>query len=265
MSNNTLFYAVKRVETFLNDGNQLLRNLSMNSPDLVIWKNVLNTVEFMVKNLDRKPIPLRGVDVRLSVVDTRTSSILLNKKLIITDEANARAVLQLQPWETNDWNLGFLQYSIVVIDERGEHLLMLDRDQGTVGVLELKQAATLPQWRPSIVMNTFTPTNKNGKTRWVSSAVAGSIQVNNNTNLHTVAVYMQNFSGNLYLEGRIGKSLPEEIDWFPVQVGLNGPSIVYKTFNGIDTFNVQTPLEWLRFSFEPANADSKITQILLRN
>jgi hypothetical protein len=265
MTNNIIFYDKKRIEVFVNNGRQQLRNMPMNSADLVIWKNVVNTVEFMVKNLDRRPVELMGSQLVLNILDSHNNTILLSRPMHIVDEHKGIAAIQLQPWETVNFPLGFHQYSILLVDQQGEKLLMLDRDQSTVAVLEVKQASTTPQWRPSIVVNTWTPTVEGQSTIYTSSSLKGSLQVNNITNLHTIAVYASNYSGSFFVQGSLSKDIPTNIDWFYIDLMDGQTKYTFKDFSGIETFNIIAPLNWIRFIHSPNDENSIISQVIMRN
>jgi len=269
-------YEVKRkVELTLRESAGTVNwNLPMNSNDFRVFKDSHNTIEFVVRNTDRKPINLMGRSVQINLYDQRTSKLMFNSKLRITNEAKGIAVLDITPDVTADWFIQTYSYSVVVTNSDGSrHMLYVDEHEGQRGFFELSQGPKFDpfpsyevEWE-ALMQTAETPNNTRTSYRY-SSAFPGSLQRNNTAGLHSAVVYLENFSGELKIQGSVEEGDPAESDWYDIQV------LEFDKTTGLQNVSWEANLMWVRF-FVRSNGDNhydaldvntgKITKLVFRN
>jgi hypothetical protein len=80
--------------------------------------------------------------------------------------------------------------------------------------------------------------------------------------MHTVAFYLKNFSGRLYIEATLSDD-PRESDWFPIGLGNNGIPYysVDETSTKVETFNVVGNFVYLRAKIERSYLNKTLDQL----
>lgn len=240
-------------------------NLPMASADFKLYKDVQNNIEFVVRNTDRKPINLLNRTAVVTLTDYHTRKILAQKQLVNVDNAKGIVRLTIEGYEMELWNFGFHAYHIHLVEEDGaEHLLYVDQNENARGYFELKQGY-YPGPQPSyeIMADEFTAVidGMPPSTQYISSAMPGNMQANNNSGLHTLAVYTNEFKGTIWVQGtsEVGSS-QEADDWFAID------ERTLDNVSGITTFTFQMNLQWVRVKYQPA-ADNTgdFQKVLFRN
>ena len=89
-------------------------NSATNKIDFFLSKNVTNEIEFLLKDIDRKPISLVGKTLILYVVDTATQTLKLQKTLQSINEVRGHCRLTIAPSDISQWELGYYSYSLVM-------------------------------------------------------------------------------------------------------------------------------------------------------
>lgn len=124
---------------------------------------------------------------------------------------------------------------------------------GTVEVLD----GAYPDFVDSEEINSFT--NTIGPLTYTSSTIAANPGINNNTALHTIAIYQKSFEGTLRIQGTMVSS-PDNNDYFDIAniifTNLSDP-VTYYNFNGV--------YENVRFSWGNVSGNTgRIDKILYR-
>lgn len=73
--------------------------------------------------------------------------------------------------------------------------------------------------------------------------------------LHTVAFYMTNFDGRIYVEGTLA-STPVEVDWFGIYLQATYPYIEYTNKTGVEGYTFQGNFIYLRIRVDRTNLGS---------
>lgn len=268
-------YDVKRkVELTLREfGGTVNWNLPMNTNDFRVFKDVYNTIEFVVRNTDRKPVNMLGRSAQINFYDQRTSKLLWNASLRVVDEVKGICKLEIAPDVMADWFLQTYSYTVQVTNVDGtNHMLYVDHNESQRGFFELAQGPKFDPFpsyevtydqlavvaeRPNEVETTFR----------YSTAFPGSMQRNNTSGLHTVVAYLKNFTGQLTIQGSVEEGVPEQIDWYNIQV------LDYNHKTGIESISFEANLMWVRFWIHNANDDvfqveadkGEISKLVFRN
>lgn len=270
-----LYEVKRRVELTLRESAGTVNwNLPMNTNDFRVFKDSYNTIEFVVRNTDRKPINLMGRDVSINLFDQRTSKLLFSRKLKVINDAKGIAQLEITPDVTEDWFLQTYSYSVVVTNNDGSrHMLFVDQNESQRGYFELAQG---PKFDPfpsyevewAALTETAEQPDNIRTTYRLSSAFPGSLQRNNTSGLHTTVAYLDNFSGTLKVQGSVEDGVPGESDWYDVKV------LEFDKKTGLQTITWEANLMWVRFFIHNKNDDllevqdvnkGKISKLVFRN
>ena len=113
-------------------------NLPMIQYNIKIYKGVTNSLDFQIKNNDRKAINLAGLTLTVRINNIETSDVVLTKAAQLTDEPNGRAQLILTPTEISQWPIGFYTYNVETTDPNGiSRFLWVDLNREINGTFEL--------------------------------------------------------------------------------------------------------------------------------
>lgn len=249
-------------------------NLPMNSNDFRVFKDVYNTIEFVVRDTDRKPINMMGRSAEIRLYDHRTSKLLHSAPLKITNEAKGICKLEIAPDVMADWFLQTYSFTIIVTNTDGtRHMLYVDQNEGQRGFFELAQG---PQFDPfpsyEVTWEQFMLTSESppeGQTTYrYSSAFPGSLQRNNTSGLHTVVAHFENYSGTLTIQGSVEDGTPGLNDWYDIKV------LELDKKTGVEVVSFEANLNWVRFWVHYPNDSiedplvvnqGKITKLVFRN
>ena len=199
-------------------------NLPMNTNDFNVFKDVQNTLEFVVRDTDRKPVNMMGRSAQINFYDQRIGKLLWTKTLKVTNEARGICKLNIEPDVMADWLLQVYSYNVTVTNTDGSiHMLYVDNNEAQRGFFELQQGPVFDP-RPSInftyedLMTTTLRAEDGSITSYRnSSALAGSMQTGNTAGLHTALAYFENFTGKLTIQGSVETGLPGQLDWFDIE------------------------------------------------
>jgi len=83
-----------------------------------------------------------------------------------------------------------------------------------------------------------------------------------NNNDHTIAIYLQNFKGRVWIEASLADD-PTDIDWFPIHLNGGVPYVEYPLIKtkptdvtgdtGVDAFNFSANIVWIRSKVDRGN------------
>jgi hypothetical protein len=275
-------------------------NYPMIQYDIKVYKGVTNTIDFVIRNMDRKPINL--VDYQISAIiqtvdeaNYGTQEIILTKDVIIVDEQLGKARLILEPEDIEMWNTGGYQYSIQCIDGQGNQTYFYtDINKSAVGqftlyegmqrslqpaleliandinVDEINDIVTEQQLRRdrSHCAGHFTPTPIGDYgIIWTTGSLEGDSQSQRANGTHTIAVYTHNFTGKFWIQASLTNEAPQPSDWFNVPIGATGNDWWdFTPDERIRQFTFFGNYYWVRFQYQedPVNI-GKFKKILYKN
>jgi len=242
-------YEIKRkVELTLRETEGLVNwNLPMDSNDFRIFKDVTNTIEFVVRDTDRKPINMMGRTAQITMYDQRNREMMWQHPLNVINDAKGLCQLNITSDVTSDWYLATYSYSITVQNLDGSvHMLYVDQHEGQSGFFELAQGPSFePQ--PSVEIPgdklKFEQQGEDDDLHYqFTSALPGSMKRHNFSGLHTAVAFFENFSGTLLVQGSIEEGTPTDSgEWFDIETRH------YDHKTGADSFNILANLQWVRF------------------
>jgi len=226
----------------------------MDSNDFRIFKDVTNTLEFVVRDTDRKPINMMGRTAQITMYDQRNNEMMWQAPLKVINDTKGLCQLNITPDVTSDWYLATYSYSVTVQNLDGSvHMLYVDQHEGQQGFFELCQGPSFEPSDSQTLTSSDLPALQGGSWTFVqegtdddlhylySSALPGSMKRHNFSGLHTVAVFFENFSGTLLVQGSVEEGTPTDGDWYEIETRH------YDHKTGSDHFNILANLQWVRF------------------
>lgn len=240
----------------------------MHNPDFLAFKESQTDIEFIVRNIDRKPINLTGRKLFATLVDYHSKQTMARIPLQIMDATRGIARLTLLPHMVKDMPLGTHRYSVsYMLDNGNVKLLNVDQYETSHAYFELRYGEELHgiQSQEALIETFSTQSAPFYNSFLVSPNFKGNLQNGSVDGLHTTAWYMSEFTGSVWVEGSLVESTPSEGDWFPVLIDDQFESR-FENASGITAHNIEANLQWVRFKVQPApQSIGKLTKILFRN
>lgn len=262
MSKVMLYSTKRRIELTLHGDAVPNWNYPMHTPDFRAYKGATTDVEFFVRNVDRKPVPLVDVQLVLNVLDIQTRQVLFQRPLVVLDAQRALARVTLAPEHLMLLDTGFYAFTVAKSDGR---LLYVDQYEQARGFFEVMDGAA-PVAKPTVVIprTAFYPYRERDIDQL--SFTSGAYAADNINGLHTFAVYTDRFDGKFWVQGSLESNPPEyDYGWFALPL-MGKDSHQFHRFTGLVHFTVEAKLNWLRFRFEQDLLNhGEVTQVLLRN
>jgi hypothetical protein len=237
-------------------------NQVMYQRDLKIQKGIKNQVRIQFKNSDQKKIPIdASANFVFNMFDSKTSELVLQKQLSIIDDnattsTRGLALLSLTESDTVDLEKSAYSYSVVYQDpEDGTFLpAYTNTYYGMAGTAYLSDDV-YPVLKPSQEIVSFN-SNYNPDSQLYehkSGNIYASPEYNSNSALHTVAIYMTNFKGTVYIQGTLSNTPASFGKYTTIETRE------YNGFTGIDTVNFNGVFTYIRIMYVPAVAPAEST------
>lgn len=266
MNKKYLFYDKIFKKLYYNEGSSILMNTGWGDTNIILYKGAHSSIEFVVVDHDRKPILLRGRNIRIRLINFQTKELLLEKNMIVVDPYNGRVKLILTPGDTADWDEGIIEYYVLISneDDNESYYLYNDFAQGATGYINLKNTFSLQTPNVQRLVD-FKPENIDNETFFISNIFKGPVMLGYNTPFLTISIRLENFSGKIFLQGTMDPVIQStsNVNWFTIQLE---PGFDYITFNNetfVHAYNLYGNYTYLRFLYIPENNEGKIEKILI--
>lgn len=270
MVDQVLFKFREYVQLWLTNGNVPNTNPPMIQYDTKIYKGATNTIDFVVRNNDRKPVNLVGYQIEALIERVENPELLLTKSVQAIDDVGGKAQLTLLPGEIETWYGGFYRYSIRVTDITGKQkYLYTDVNRSTYSTFELLeglQQALVPaiqinnsQFTPYSLAyyNTGAPNAPvpydGYENIWTTGALQGDAQKMQSNGMHTVVAYTSgDFIGRFWVQGSLSTDAPQETDWFDIRLTPSSNFFSYTPTDSpkIKVFNFTGNYYWIRMFYQ---------------
>lgn len=228
--------------------------------NLYVYKGIDNVLQFQVKNADQKPVNITTYEPRFVAFDENSNKVLDIAGVLLDDDSSAtRGTFKVIIPENSLLNLTqqYLTYNIYLLDIDNEKVLTYANEWfDATGVIYLS-ASAFPGPRATGEINTFSKISVT-LDEWGSEILSAQPGLNGNEALHTVAVYTENFTGDVIVQGTLENQVDPNTTWANIATLSidNATEPAYANFNGVFSF--------LRIKTTADPAD-KITKILVRN
>lgn len=228
-----------------------------------IYKGVDNTLQMLVKSVDRRPINLGNVSLSAQMISVETKQTSLVKSCNVTNVTQGRATVTFSASDVEYLPLGFYNINVIRTDEDTNRVNFLYSDQyQDIDVAVELLPGTTRELIPAISITNFTPTPVNwyNDILWSSGSLPADSQTGEASGTNTWSVYTTNWLGKLWIQGSLTLNVPVEEDWFTIAIG---DTTDYKQWTGTDqpalwTSNLTQNLYWIRFLYinDPSNTGS---------
>ena len=234
------------------------RNSKVYDRRLTLHRGVINPLTFTFKNEDQKAQDVSSKTVasgnyyQLLVVDTESKKAVITKNLTILDDGD------LLPLDAK-----FYEYAIQEVKSDGSTLVTYsDTSYVAGGTIEILDTA-YPQFTASTNVTSFTASG--GPLAKTTGNINGKPGLNNNTALHSIAVYTQDFSGTLMIQATLSTD-PGSNDYFNITpTGESTNELRFSSSSTVTNFNFTGVYQFVRFSWGNDTGNTgKIDKILYR-
>ena len=212
------------------------RNSKVYDRMIKVFRGVSNPITFTFKNEDQKAQTITSKTYEFNLIDTESKKSVLTRNLTVLDDGSTvttkgQASVTLSDGDLISLDAKFYNYSIREIkSDNSREVTYSDTGYNAAGTLEI-MAGAYPEFVASVEPTFVAMSNSTRKTSGNVFARPGQ---NNNTALHTAAVYWSGYTGNFKIQGTLSTS-PGVADWYTIEnVDLSDQSgITYYNFNGV--------------------------------
>ena len=212
------------------------RNSEVYDRRLTLHRGVSNPISFTFKNEDQKAQDITSKTYEFTVIDTESKISVLTKTLTILDDGSTvstkgDASCTITEGDLLELNAKFYNFSVKEVKSDGSReVTYANTGYAAAGTIELLDGA-YPEFTDSTSVSAFT---LSGDT-FTSSAIDGKPGINNNQALHTIAIYPNNFSGTLKVEGTMVSTSPTDNDYFTITTSTlsSASSVSSLNFTGV--------------------------------
>ena len=212
------------------------RNSKVYDRRLTLHRGVSNPISFTFKNEDQKAQDITSKTYEFNVIDTESKISVLTKTLTILDDGSTvstkgDASCTITEGDLLELDAKFYNFSVKEVKSDGSReVTYANTGYAAAGTIELLDGA-YPEFTDSTSVSAFT---LSGDT-FTSSAIDGKPGINNNQALHTIAIYPNNFSGTLKVEGTMVSTSPTDNDYFTITTSTlsSASSVSSLNFTGV--------------------------------
>jgi phage terminase large subunit-like protein len=266
MINYNVFQYNREIEVVCVDGDNTetmttyLGNMPMYDGHHKLHKGIDNTLRFKIKDTDRKPIDLTNKTVIWKMYDRESRENVLFRYPVVTNATKGMASLTITTAETIMLPEGFYQFAMYTVEDGVEQIIYTDTYDNAHGVVEVVDDV-YPEFEDSQETSVFYFDGTN----YTSSVLDGSGNTVKSKSVHTFALYFDNFTGVVHIQGDLSvQPSSAEDDWFDLTPRLMYDSdITINNETGVQGYVIQANVNWIRIQYT-ATAGS-ITKVLLRN
>jgi hypothetical protein len=230
-------------------------NRPMYNYNIKLYKNNHNTIDFVVRNNDRKPVRLVDCRVEVIVQNSLDNQVVLEKQACVTDEIKGRAQLVISASETENWPLGSYYYNVKLTrpNQNQEFLFVDIADNATASFELLPAVGGILVPSNTIRGEQFTPITfdwDTNTTYQTSGAMPAVNSVGVDTGFYTVAIYTTGYHGRFKLQASLQNLAPVEKSWFDVELMPGVKEIAIEpTSASPQAFNFTLDAQWIRFLY----------------
>ena len=221
--------------------------------ELKIYKNIRNTLEFKIINSDQKPISLDNYTVNFRAFNF-ANKLVLSKECTNSTSLKGITILHIEEHELLNFKKEYLKFNIFLTDANNEKKLTYSDAQFNNNGTMIVDDYIFPGPLESHVVKTFVQEND----YWISEAIVAEPALNGNEALHSLAIYTNNYSGQIDVQGTLDNSSITTLWAVLDTLTLNGTETEPILINLTGVFN------FLRIKTYQQPLDT-ITKILVRN
>ena len=252
-----------RIHILANEAGYVTEYMPVYQRQIKIYKGIDNVLQFKLLNADQKPISVFSYTPVMVAFDENKNMIFEKECTILEDGSTntQKGLFQVTITEADMYTLEhqYISYNIYIVDQNNTRILTYSSSHfDNAGVIYLSDEA-FPSVKDSITVSTFTEVDltENEDNYWVSEVTEIFPEQNSNNAMHTVAIYSDNYVGDVTVQATLENQITGTTDWADLAtVNLNNENEpVPVNFNGV--------FKYVRFKTNN-NPTDKITKILVR-
>jgi hypothetical protein len=252
----------ERIIVVSNDAGFVVEYRPVYSRTQKVYKGIDNTLQFRLLNADQKPVTI--VDTPVIVVFDESNTKVFEQTCTVTDDGSTTAtkgMFEVTFYDNDLLNLRqqYLHYNIYMQRGHTKTVTYANRNFESAGIIYLDGNAYPGPKSSTEVINFHFRDDYWYAGSDDSDKITADPGLNSNEALHTVAVYTDEFVGDLEIQATLDNQIDGFNNWSTVNtITFDGTETepVYANFNGI--------FSYLRFKIGTDPTD-KITKILIRN
>ena len=236
------------------------RNSKVYDRRLTLHRGVSNPVNFTFKNEDQKAQDITSKTYEFNMIDTESKKAVLTKTLTVLDDGSTvstkgDASCTITEGDLLDLDAKFYNFSVREVKSDGSReITYSDTGYAAAGTVELLDGA-YPEFVLSTTESAFTLSTDT----FTSGAIDGRPGINNNQALHTVAIYPDNFSGTVKVQGTMVATSPTDNDYFTIT------STTLSSASSVSTLNFTGVFQNVRFvAVRTTGTTGRLDKILYR-
>ena len=249
--NSSYLYPVK-IEFFQNGDSFITeRYHQVYQRTYYLYKGVDNRLDIHVKNSDQKSKNTTGLTLVFNITASDSGELVSQKDCIAYDTTSGRYYVNFSEQELYDIKAGFYGFSLHTVDSNGtKRPAYGDAKHDARGQLEVRGTEYGKQIE-STEIDTFNLMNDG---YYYSSVVDARPEFNSNAGLHTLAFYMDSFSGDITIQGTL-EDTTDPTEWIDIDTTTYTTSdLTYANINGI----------WSHLRIKHTLANGTLDKILYR-
>ncbi len=212
---------------------------SMN-PLIKVFRHTDQQLDFLIKNIDRKPVLLNRGDIVSLLIFDSTNREIHRQELETMNFDKGHMAVMLSRHDTGKFPLGNNYSWCLLLENEADcikRILYSDRDYGGHSPMRVLEGPK-PD-RPNVItIDTSRLTNG------LTGALAGAAQTINTSGVHTILLKMEEYTGLVRMEATLDVDIPRHADEW-TQVFEEDFSIVTEE----RLFNIVGNYQWVRFYF----------------
>lgn len=194
----------------------------VNRTDFNLFKGVDNSIDFVVKNSDRRLENLGDKSYSIVIVDVQLGKVILEKDLVVINALRGHCRLTVSMTEMMNVDYGYLRYSILVHNKGTKSLVFTDQHRGYFGWLEVFDGAIPPPMPPQVltIEEDFMHVKKGipHLDYMVSNPIKGNAQLATGCSRTTMQIILDKFEGDILIEASLCNNVPYgDKEWFTLE------------------------------------------------
>ena len=236
------------------------RNSKVYDRRITLHRGVSNPITFTFKNEDQKAQDITTKTYEFNLIDSESKKAVVTKTLTILDDGSTvstkgDASCTITEGDLLDLDAKFYNFAVREVKSDGSReVTYSDTGYAAAGTVEILDGA-YPEFIASTSVSAFTLSGN----VFTSSAIDGKPGINNNQALHTIAIYPNDFSGTVTVQGTMVSTSPTDNDYFTIT------STELSSASDVSTLNFNGIFENVRFKAERTSGTTgRIDKILYR-
>lgn len=254
---SSAFIYPQRADAVITTSTSTLRNNVKNVyRPFKISKGINTEILFYVRDTAGKPLRVADKSFFAKILKPNSNTVVLTKELY--KKSDMTGVISLRIYAQDSFGLATGIHNIVLEmkDSRGiTTQIYVDESYRTNYVLEVNDNKVSNPANVTQVKEYYQFDND----YFISNQMPGSSQSPGSLGISTLALYLENFSGEILLEASL-ESTPKNRDWFAIKLSRFNET-TYENYTGIDAFAIEGKYFWFRIKYKSNSGN--IQQVLI--